>query len=136
MSLSATTNIMVFFIKQTQLSKNDIDVIFCQRLADRFGRMLHCSIRRGGHFFCFSPPFYYFYILVIRKQYGINHTPPKAFATIRRTSRKSCSASVSTRRQPFAHAQLFLKINTLKPLNPYASLSRRHPLWKSQQHQR
>ena len=47
MSLSATTNIMVFFIKQTQLSKNDIDVIFCQRLADRFGRMLHCSIRRG-----------------------------------------------------------------------------------------
>ena len=47
MSPSATTNIMVFFIKQTQLSKNDIYVAFCQRMADCFGRMLHCSIRRG-----------------------------------------------------------------------------------------
>ena len=47
MSISATANIMVFFIKQNQLSKNDIYVAFCQRMADCFGRMLHCSIRRG-----------------------------------------------------------------------------------------
>ena len=46
MSFFAVTNIIVFFIKQTQLSKNDIYVAFCQRMADCFGRILYCPFRR------------------------------------------------------------------------------------------